>query len=220
MEEVCSKKYSYLIIGCGHFGSRAVRRLLEKNPHSEITVVDRDEKSLKKVFDLPVERVVSDGLVYLDQVLLDGSSADYIIPAIPYHLAFELILFRLKSFGARRTKMVPIHGLPNPLMGKTGDLYTSFADFLCPDNCPEPSQCCTVTGKRRSNPLFRILMDLKGPFDARAIRSRQLGPGVGGYRPDDLIDLADQIRKAKGTNRLFLISTACRCHGVTSALSF
>jgi hypothetical protein len=43
---------------------------------------------------------------------------------------------------------------------------------------------------------------------------------VGGFRPKEWIDLTDQIKKRKGSNHLFLISTACRCHGVTSVLRF
>ena len=211
---------NYLIIGCGHFGSRAARRLLEKNPYSEITVVDKDEKAFERVFDLPVERVVSDALSYLDQFLMDGLSADYIIPAIPYHLAFKLILFRLKPLGAKRAKIPPLQELPNPMIGKTGDLYTSLADFLCPEDCIEPSQFCTATGKKRPKSLFKILGDLKGPFDSRVIRSQQFGPGVGGYQPEVLLTLIETIKKRRGSNRPFLISTACRCHGVTSGLSF
>ena len=106
------------------------------------------------------------------------------------------------------------------MIGKTGDLYTSLANFLCPEDCPEPSQYCTVTGKRRPKPLYKILMDLYGPFESRVIRSQQLGPGVGGFKPEVLIDLVEDTQKRRDTDRLILISTACRCHGVTSALSF
>ena len=210
---------SCLIIGCGHFGSRAARTLLRKHPDSNITIVDKDEKAFQRVFDLPVESAVSDGLSYLDQVLLDGSSTDYIVPAVPYHLAFEFILLRLKSLGAKRAKIPPIEGLPNPMIGKTGDLYTSFADLLCPVDCPEPSPFCSATGEKRPKPLFKILEELKGPFDSMVMRSLQLGPGVGGYRPRVLLSLIETIKRRRGSNRPFLISTACRCHGVVSPLS-
>jgi hypothetical protein len=211
---------NYLIIGCGHFGSRAVRKLLGKRPHSKITVVDKDEKALKNDLGLPVMRIVSDALSYLDQALLDGSSTDYIIPAVPYHLAFEFILSRLKPLGAKRAKIPPLQELPNLMIGKTGDLYTSLADFLCPEDCPEPSHYCTVTKGKRLKPLFKILGNLQGPFDSIVIRSQQLGPGVGGYRPEVLLNLIETLQKRRGSNRPLLISTSCRCHGVTSALSF
>ena len=210
----------YLIIGCGHFGSRAVERLLKKDLRSGITVVDKNKKALRKISSFPVERILDDGISYLHRSLMEGIENNYIIPAVPYHLAFEYILSCLKPLGAKRTEIPPLQGLPNPMRGKTGDLYTSLADFLCPDNCPEPSQYCTVTGKKRSKSLFEILSGLKGPLDSNVIRSEQLGLGVGGFRPEALVDLIERIKKRRGSNRPFLISTACRCHGVTSALSF
>jgi len=45
------------------------------------------------------------------------------------------------------------------------------------------------------------------------IQSVQLGPGVGGYRPGALFDLADRISLYQGP---FFAATACRCHGVIS----
>jgi hypothetical protein len=215
-----NKKTSYLIIGCGYFGSQAVLNLLEKDPRSKITVVDKKKKAIKKISHLPVKIVVGEGRSFLDQFLSEGKPVDYIIPAVPFHLAFEFILSKMKPLGGKKCKVPVLHGLPNPTMGKTGDLYTSLANFLCPEDCPEPSQYCTMTGKRRKKPLHQILKDLKGPFQSKVIRSQQLGLGVGGFRPKVLMDLIEDIKKRKAPDRLILISTACRCHGVTSALSF
>ena len=49
------------------------------------------------------------------------------------------------------------------------------------------------------------------------IRSFQLGPGIGGYRPRDLYDLLDQV---ESSDEAILLSTACRCHGVMTALGY
>lgn len=212
------KSLSYLIIGCGHFGSRAVPKLLRKNPQARITVVDRSEKQLENVLHLPVETIVCDGGPFLKRFFSEDRSVDYIIPAVPYHVAFESVLSFLKPFGGERAEIPSLHGLPNSMTGETGDLYTSLADFLCPEDCPEPSQFCRVTGRIRPRPLFKILADLKGPFDSIVMRSRQLGLGVGGFRAKEWIDLIDRMKKQKRSDHLFLISTACRCHGVTSAL--
>jgi hypothetical protein len=220
LKEVMSNTRSYLIIGCGHFGSRAAEQLLKKEPHSKITAVDKNPKALKKISHLPIETILDDGLSCLNQFLSEGREVHYFIPSVPFHLAFEFILLRLKPFGARRAKVPPIPGLPNPILGKTGDLYTSLADFLCPIDCPEPSQYCTVTRKRREKPLYKILAELTGPIESKVIRSQQLGLGVGGYRPEVLLSLLDDTKSKKDRNHSILISTACRCHGVTSALSF
>jgi hypothetical protein len=214
------KPTSYLIIGCGHFGSRAAEKLLRKIPRSKIIVVDKKKRALQKVSHLPIETIICDGTLFLTSFLSEGRGTDYIIPAVPFHLAFEFLLSKLKPFGAKRNEVPFLPGLPNPMRGKTGDLYTSLADFRCPEDCPEPSRYCTVTRKSRPNPLYKILQDLSGPFESKVICSEQLGPGMGGFRPRVLSDLLEDIRKRKGKNRLILVSTASRCHGVTSALSF
>lgn len=210
---------TYLIIGCGHFGSRAARKLFQKNPPSKIIIADRNKKALQKVSRLPVETAVDDGVSYLDRFLSEGRKIDYIIPAVPLHLAFEFILSRLKPLGGKREKLPPLSGLPNPVTGKTNDLYTSLADFLCSEDCPEPAHYCTITRKNREKPLYQILKELKGVFESKVIRSHQLAPGVGGFRPEALLRFPKDIREKMNSGRLILISTASRCHGVTSALS-
>jgi hypothetical protein len=211
---------SYLIIGCGFFGGRAAKQLLRKRSHPKIIAVDNNREALKKLSPLPIEIIVDDGLSYLNQCLSEGQTPHYIIPSVPLHLAFEFILLHLRPFGARRAKVPSLSGLPNPEIGKTGDLYTSFADFLCPEDCLEPSQYCTVTRKRRVKPLYDILRDLKGPFESRVIISQPLAIGVGGFQPKELLGLLEDVNKQKNSRTLILISTASRCHGVTSALSF
>ncbi len=212
--------HTYLIIGCGRFGSRAAEKLFQKDSHSKIIVVDKSKKALQKVSRLPIETVISDGIIYLSQFLSEGQKTDYIIPAVPLHLAFEFILSQLKPLGGKRRKVPTLSELPNPMMGKTGDLYTSLSDFLCSEDCPEPARYCTATGKRREKPLYQILKNLKGPFESKVVRSQQLGPGIGGFRPKVLLNLLEEIKKKKNSGRTILISTASRCHGVTSALSF
>ena len=140
--------HAYLIIGCGRFGSRAAERLYQKDSDSNIIVVDKNKKALQKVSRLPIDTAVSNGITYLGQFLSEGRQIDDVIPAVPLHLAFEFILSRLKPRGAKRVRIPPISGLPNPMRGKTGDLYTSLSDFLCSEDCPEPARYCTITKKK------------------------------------------------------------------------
>jgi hypothetical protein len=211
---------SYLIIGCGHFGSRAAEKLVQKNPGSKIVIVDKNRMALRKVSRLSVQTVLGEGLSYLSQVLSEGQKFNYILPAVPFHLTFEFILSQLQPFAAKRGSIPALPGLPNPVIGKTGDLYTSFADFLCSEDCPEPAQYCTATRRKRPKPLYRILSEVKGEFESRTIRSHQLDVGVGGFRSKELLYTLEEIKIRARQGRLFLISTASRCHGVTSALSF
>jgi hypothetical protein len=103
--------------------------------------------------------------------------------------------------------------MPHALRGNAGQAYVSHADFICPDNCPEPEKICTHTGKPRPLDLFRLLGNVD--FDdvlPIVIRSHQLLPGVGGIYPADLLDALDIVRK--NSHRPLMIATACRCHGV------
>ena len=209
----------YLIVGCGHFGRLAVEKLLRKDPGSKIRVVDKNKKAIGKISTLPVETHIEEGLSFLRQFLPEDREA-YIIPAVPFHLAFEFILSRLQKAGWKRVPVPPLPSLPNLMTGKTGDLYVSIANFKCPEDCPEPSRYCTVTRERRPKPLYQLLRDLRGSFQSKVIRSEQLGLGVGGFKTKRVFDLLEEIQKKKTPGQSILISTACRCHGVISALSF
>jgi hypothetical protein len=211
---------TYLIIGCGHFGGRAAKQLLKNKSHPKIIAVDRNPGAIEKLSHLPVETIVDDGLSYLNQFLSRGRTVDYLIPSVPFHLAFEFILLRLRASGARRAEVPSLTGLPNPETGKTGDLYTSLSDFLCPEDCPEPSRYCTVTRKKREKPLYDILRNLKGAFESKVIISEPLAIGVGGFQPMALLAVLEDVKQLQNSRNLILISTASRCHGVTSALSF
>ena len=213
------KPRSYVIIGCGHFGSLAVKKLLHQNTDSRITVVDQHERVFRKISSLPVETLVGEGISCMGQLLQSNQKIDYIIPAVPFHLVFEYILSKLKPLDLERRTVPPLYVLPNVTRGRTGDLYTSLADFLCPEDCPEPSQYCSVTGKRRKKPLYKQLMELTGPFESQVIRSHQLAAGVGGFQPEALDHLLEHMKMRPNVDRLVLVSTACRCHGVVSALS-
>ena len=214
------KALSYLILGGGHFGRLATERLLQENPYSDILVVDRQPKALEAFVLLPVQISLGDGISELNRLLKTGHPFDYVIPSVPFHVAFEYLLLNLKPLGARRNSVPLISGLPNALMGENGDLYTSLADFLCPDDCSEPPFYCTVTGKKREKPLYQILTDVFRSYESRVIQSQQLAAGVGGFPPRILGDLLEDLGAFAMLGQPVLISTACRCHGVTSALSF
>ncbi|MBU0988111.1 MAG: potassium transporter, partial [Proteobacteria bacterium] len=105
--------------------------------------------------------------------------------------------------------------LLNPIRGKNKEVYTSIADFICPADCPAPAEICTHTQKPRSAKLNRVLQAIQyDDYASVVVTSRQLGPGVGGYTPQDLFRALNAVIAAK--NRI-LLSTACRCHGVMHA---
>ena len=202
------------IIGVGHFGTIAFQRLSQDGKDRHFVLVDPVEKHLLRCKSPTTTLEVSDGMDFCQKHLNKDCHPDWIIPALPVHLAAEWILLHL---GPKRLRRIPMPAefealVPNPIRGSEGNLYVSHADFRCPADCDEPRDICTVTRDLRKQNMFELLgnLDFK-PFSALNIRSHQLGPGIGGYRPEQLFELMKNVTQAIGP---IALSTACRCHGV------
>ncbi|MFZ5632565.1 MAG: hypothetical protein ACOY40_06915 [Bacillota bacterium] len=211
---------SFWIIGAGRFGGIAAKRLAARYTRSSLLVVDISDVALRRLSGLPVKTVQGDGVDFLAGCLTGKDIPSYIVPAVPVHLAFEWLKRKLwQDFEVIRV-FVPERAasiLPNPTRAEADKLYSSYANFLCPDDCPEPPAVCTVTGEKRQGFLYRDLQDLRVEgFVSIGLRSVQLAPGVGGYKPVDLWSALEKVRQA-GTEKGFLLSTACLCHGVVNA---
>jgi glycine/D-amino acid oxidase-like deaminating enzyme len=207
------------IIGLGQFGLHAVRYLSKNNKDIQFVLVDAVEANLMQAAGRNRSLERADGVIFLERNLHTNTGPDWIIPALPVHLAAEWCLVRQKPEGFSRVilpaEIKPL--LPNPMEGYKGDIYVSHADFRCPGDCAEPRDICTVTRKPRKRNMFEVLADIKMPaFQSLVIRSHQLGPGIGGYRPVMLFELLERVKQA-GSN--LLVSTACRCHGVVTGMA-
>ena len=205
------------IIGGGRFGLRAAQWLIKQAPPCfAVTLVDLDRQCLEKAQSLGCSIYAGDGADFLFCRMTRDRGPDWVVPAVPVHLAWQ---WCRRKMGKDRLLSWPLPDeiashLPNPMRGTDNQIYVSHADFLCPPNCSEPDDRCTMTGKPRKQDMFELIgeRDVQDimPF---VIQSRQLGPGVGGYAPADLFDLVDTIARHQGK---CLVATACRCHGVIS----
>jgi hypothetical protein len=210
---------TFWIIGAGKSGARAVDRLCKKRPEARITVVDENMEALNVLSGLSVRLVCQEGASYLAEHLDREGFPDWIVPAVPIHLALEWVRLKMSDQGCLEIFPVPSEikaMLPNPIRGVQGQLFVSYADFVCPDDCMEPPDRCTFTGKPRKGWLFRTLEEISyKDFVCVVIRSHQLAPGVGGYRPQTLKLSLIKVLHSKGP---ILYSTACLCHGVVHAI--
>jgi hypothetical protein len=212
---------SYLILGAGKFGRLALKRLTRQDAAASFVVVDRDPAVLTMRFDgVPgLTRVASEAAAFLGQYLRDDGRWDWIIPMVPVHVAFRWLMAGPLAGSVWQPAAPPeaIAGLiPGTRRGPHGELYLSRARHLCPDDCAEP-EVCPVSGESRDLPLHQELASLHlAGYEIRVIASRQLAPGVGGYSPRRLLDLARDMETSKGK---VLIATACRCHGVVDGLA-
>jgi hypothetical protein len=206
------------IIGVGQFGYIAFQRLLEAGKDRHFVLVDPVEEKLRRCKAQTAKLEISDGMEFLEKYLAEGRKPDWIIPALPHHLAAEWLLQHL---GPERLRRIPLPSelevlVPNSIRGSEGNLYVSHADFRCPQDCDEPRDICTITRKLRKQNMYDFLGSLHlEPFKSLNIRSHQLGPGIGGYRAEQLLELKKTVEQATGP---VLLSTACRCHGVITGL--
>ena len=204
---------TFWIIGAGRFGQLAVKRINRCFQGAAITVVD---KKLAVSVGEGITTINQDGIDWLATMLDQDACADMIVPAIPVHVAGEwlkLKLSKIYDIKALHISLSRLTQMPNAALGKCGQVITSHADFVCPDDCSEPANFCTHTGRSRPPDMFRLLgdLDLKGVLPI-VIRSHQLLPGVGGLYPTEMMR-ALEIAQKKDHRRL-MIATACRCHAV------
>ena len=208
------------IIGGGRFGLKAAKRLRRTDSETDITVVEKNKQICNQIEKLSFGTACMDGVAYLAEHLRRPDYPDWIIPVIPAHVAYEWIRIKLSAKYHLEAIDVPdtlTMTLPNPLKGNKGEIYISNADFICPDNCPEPEELCTYTGKPRPKILHMFLQSLQhNDFRSVVVRSQQLSPGIGGYTPADLFRALTEITSS---NTPVLLSTACKCHGVMHAFN-
>jgi len=212
---------SYLILGAGKFGRLALQRLTSQDREAHLLLIDRRADALAEARTPGidgVERLEGEVIPYLAAHLNAESPWDWLIPMVPVHVAFTWLLTGPLAGEGWEPEDVPgeLENLAAlAIRGDEGGLYLSQARHLCPDDCAEPP-ICPVTGEERQEPLFLKLAEATRPeLPIFVVASRQLAPGVGGYSPIQLVELAAKVAKASGP---LLVATACRCHGVVHGL--
>jgi hypothetical protein len=211
----------YLIVGAGKFGRLALRRLPEEDREARFLVIDRKAEALAEARSLGVEGAAmleADGISYLAAHLVPGFPWDWLIPVAPVHLAYAWLLagpLRGKGWEAAEVPQSLENLAALAIRGRQGELYLSRARHRCPDDCAEPP-ICPVSGEERGQPLFDKLTEAsRSELPILVVACRQLAPGIGGYSPQQLLDLADRVAGMSGP---LLVATACRCHGVVHGL--
>ena len=205
-----------LVIGGGRFGRLALERLSGR----VATVVEPEPDSGLRALAAQqgVELVQADGADFLAPVLVGDEPPQWVVPALPIHLLHKWLLHELTPQGAHAVEVpaVVLPAVASVFKGEGGQFYLSLADFLCPDDCPEPPKLCTMTGKPRGEPLYERLNKMNpSAWNVAVLRSRQLAPGVGGCIPSEMLDIKRRIQELGGA---WLVATSCRCHAVVSGL--
>jgi hypothetical protein len=207
------------MVGFGKVGKALLPRVIRQWDQSRIWIIDHNPESLNSQEALAGIRVLGDGPQFLTQNRQWIRDDDWIIPALPVHLAWKWLALNLKSHKPKAAAPPLNWGSLLPYSQTLEDgLLLSFADFVCPDHCPAPLHHCFKTKQKRSQPLWKYLATRpcsKGTLEV--IESRQMAPGMGGY---PFGELRRVLKRALETGPPFYVATACRCHGVINGLTW
>ena len=212
-----SESEIFYVAGAGRFGRQAISKLLLR-PRAQVFVVEKNSSTVGTLLaEIPLaedQLIVDDAVGFLSSYIRqNGHDSAWIIPTIPLHLAAALVR---QLTGRSYLEWVEIPSLPHGFLGPNGELYSSLADFICPEDCPQPPDHCYTTGEPREKSLVQILEEiLYHDYPSLVLQSRQLAPGVGGFQVVAIRKLLEQINDISGP---LVFSTACLCHGVSNLL--
>ena len=117
-----NNKLTIWILGAGRFGKRAAKVLRDIHPRANITIVDRNEKSLRQLKNLADRTICEDGIDFLTNSLKNPDHPDWIVPTIPIHVAFEWMRRHLTNIYRLELLNIPLpvlNVLPNPVIDTT-----------------------------------------------------------------------------------------------------
>jgi hypothetical protein len=200
---------TYIITGFGKFGRLAYDALREFRPDAEIAILEH--KAAPCEVPSGIRFYYGDAVKLMHEIPFKDD--DIVIPTVPFHFAARFLCTADPRTDETDFPKEIARELPNPLFLNASNLVCSEADFLCPDNCPA-GPLCTVTGEPH-DPLYETIRSKVQPTNGtlHVLRSRQILPGIGGYTIAEIKAAAEAL-----TPGLNIIATACRCHGILTAL--
>ncbi|MBO8180125.1 MAG: hypothetical protein H0Z19_06545 [Archaeoglobus sp.] len=210
-----------IIVGGGKYGVEAAK-FLEKKARSYV-VLDRNPDCLA-VRELNLQKVESVEGIKEGRYFLEGGvevlpemlklEPEYIFPTAHLHVAAEAVRVKFNLKPWNDVVDCIIANLPARVVVSAGrgSVVVSYnRDADCLEKCSAPD-VCPVTKLKKPCPMHD-LVKFAYP-DAIVLISRQLEPGLGAIEGKDFAEL---MRQAEKRERV-VVATACRCHGVITAL--
>ena len=237
-----------IVVGGGCYGSFYAAQLARAKERGRarfrrVVVVDRDPecRARRELGDAPDRAFeVRDWSTYFREFLgaaapaRSGEPQDYIVPSpLMPHLMFEWVLARARErWPGRPIDVAPVPdtlGTPYDRAAPAPDhtRYVSFADWICPTHCIEPTVCPAI-GSTRSWEMGDAVRALAGRL--RAAGQPVHGPalfvcrhhvfGVGTFAVETVLAGDGIVRAAgeTGAPAVVLVGTVSACHGALNLL--
>ncbi|RLI76105.1 hypothetical protein DRP05_13510 [Archaeoglobales archaeon] len=214
-----------LIVGGGKYGSEAVEYLLK---HSKpFIVVDENEECFAvKNFELAsINKVDEVDLSSSKNYFLKGGmkealeiieklKPEYVFTTAPIHVAAALVKekYSLKEWNEGINCILV--GIPFKVVisvGKGSVVVSYNRDKACKPKCEAPD-VCPITKIKKPCPMYELLR-FASPTGI-ILQSHQLKPGLGALKGKEVLEM---LEGCHGKDKI-VIGTACRCHGVVTAL--
>lgn len=196
-----------IVVGGGKFGLKAVQFLLAKK--RDFVVLDpREDCEVAKAFRENFIKAKAEELPKFVEEL----KPEWIFPTAPVHVLAEAIKHRFKPWNEKVDEILA--GIPIKVVvsvGKGSIVVSYNRDELCVDNCSSP-EVCPVTKVKRPCPMFELIKF--ACREAKVVVSHQLAPGIGAMKGEDFLEV---LREAERAEKI-VVATACKCHGVITAL--
>jgi len=236
-----------VIVGGGCYGTFYSRQLVEARRRGKVEfrrllVVDRNpecQAAPDLIGDPTRELVVKDWDAFFDAYLGDAAepgrnpsgpsrrAASVIVPSpLMPHLMYQWLVRRArKRWPARIVESRPLaEGPGTPYDVTSPDLvrYVSFADWICPTHCTEPSRCPVIRGPRT--------WEMREAIEDLAARLRMPAPilfecrhqvfAVGSFSVSEVVAGDRFVAEAgsRGEETDLLVGTVSACHGAINLL--
>jgi hypothetical protein len=229
-----------IIIGGGCYGSfytgqLEAARAKGKARYQRLLVIDRDENCqlARSLAPHPNrELVVSDWGGFLDRYLAGSPPPDSVIvpsPLMP-HLMYQWLLREARRRWPNRTvETRPITQAPDtPYDTSAPDLtrYVSFADWICPTHCVEPSLCPVIKAPRtwemadQMELLTRKLNRSQPTTGPVLFQCQHTVFGVGTFSVAAVLEGDRMVQQAGAGGQAMdvLVGTISSCHGAANLL--
>ncbi|AGK61094.1 hypothetical protein Asulf_01093 [Archaeoglobus sulfaticallidus PM70-1] len=201
-----------VVYGGGRYGSDAVEYLISEK--KQFIVIDENPNCLANTkFKLEQGRFVQGGIKELMDIL-ERFEVERLFPTAPIHLSAAILMEKLELEvwfeGINRV----LSGIPAKIIvssGKGSVVVSYNRDKLCKRNCESPD-ICPVTGILKPCPMYRLLSFAID--DGFVVKSHQVKPGLGALNGKEIHEM---LEWAEDRDEI-VVATACRCHGVVTAL--